>query len=524
MVIRTPVGGGIRGGHYHSQSPEALFIHVAGPQGGVPVEPVRRQGPAARRRSAIPIRCSSSSRSASTAPPRARCPRATTRCRSARRKVVREGEHVTVIAWGAMLYEALDAAEQGRGAGRRVRGHRPAHALAGRHRRPSSTSVKKTGRVVVVHEAPRTCGFGAELVALDQREGASCHLEAPPVRVTGFDTPFPYTLENEYLPLAHRILPAHRRDGAVLRPSERPWHATSSSCRTSARASPRARSSSWLVKPGDAVDRGPADGRGDDRQGDRHDHRRRKAGQGRRDARRGRRRSSPVHSRARRLRARRRRRRSREPRRRQPARDAERARHATATASAKAAPRSGEPAATAVGDIKETLPGMSLLPSARRGRGRRAAAAAASATSTRSRSRRPRRASSRASSASICARVPPTGPQRPRDQGRRARPSRSAPERRAPPRRRRPRRSRAEPRRAARRARARRVQIARAVARRDGARGARPVRAACASASSRSMARSKHTAAHFTFVEECDVTRAEGAARAPQARAPRRRA
>jgi 2-oxoisovalerate dehydrogenase E1 component beta subunit len=61
--------------------------------------------------------------------------------------------------------------------------------------------------VVVVHEAPRTCGFGGEIVSLIT-ERAFLFLEAPPVRVTGFDTPFPYTLEMEYLPLAHRILPA----------------------------------------------------------------------------------------------------------------------------------------------------------------------------------------------------------------------------------------------------------------------------------------------------------------------------
>jgi pyruvate dehydrogenase E1 component beta subunit len=67
--------------------------------------------------------------------------------------------------------------------------------------------VKKTGRVVVVHEAPKSCGFGAELVSL-VNEHAFLHLEAPPVRVTGYDTPFPYTLEMDYLPLAGRILPA----------------------------------------------------------------------------------------------------------------------------------------------------------------------------------------------------------------------------------------------------------------------------------------------------------------------------
>ena len=68
-------------------------------------------------------------------------------------------------------------------------------------------SVKKTGRCVIVHEAPKTCGYGAELVASIQ-ERALEYLEAPILRVTGFDTPFPYTLEMEYLPLAHRILPA----------------------------------------------------------------------------------------------------------------------------------------------------------------------------------------------------------------------------------------------------------------------------------------------------------------------------
>jgi 2-oxoisovalerate dehydrogenase E1 component beta subunit len=69
------------------------------------------------------------------------------------------------------------------------------------------SSVEKTGRIVVVHEAPKTCGFGSELVAL-ATERAFLSLEAPPVRVTGFDTPFPLTHEREYLPLAHRIAPA----------------------------------------------------------------------------------------------------------------------------------------------------------------------------------------------------------------------------------------------------------------------------------------------------------------------------
>jgi len=119
---------------------------------------------------------------------------------------VKQGEHVTVVAWGAMLYEALDAAQKVAGEGVNV------EVIDLRTLWPLDIdtiveSVKKTGRVVVVHEAPKSCGFGAEIVAL-VNEKAFLHLEAPPVRVAGFDTPFPYTLENEYLPLSHRILPA----------------------------------------------------------------------------------------------------------------------------------------------------------------------------------------------------------------------------------------------------------------------------------------------------------------------------
>jgi pyruvate dehydrogenase E1 component beta subunit len=70
-------------------------------------------------------------------------------------------------------------------------------------------SVEKTGRVVVLHEAPRTCGFGAEIAALIQ-EKAFLHLKAPVTRVTGFDTPFPYALEKTYMPTARAALAAIR--------------------------------------------------------------------------------------------------------------------------------------------------------------------------------------------------------------------------------------------------------------------------------------------------------------------------
>jgi pyruvate dehydrogenase E1 component beta subunit len=121
-------------------------------------------------------------------------------------RVVKEGTGLTVVAWGAMLYEALEAANQAAGQGI------DCEIIDLRTLWPLDidtviTSVKKTGRVVVVHEAAKSCGLGGEIVALIN-EKAFLHLEAPPNRVTGFDTPFPYTLENEYLPLSHRILPA----------------------------------------------------------------------------------------------------------------------------------------------------------------------------------------------------------------------------------------------------------------------------------------------------------------------------
>ncbi len=144
-----------------------------GPQGRVPGEPGRRQGPAPR---LDPRSGSGAVLRAEAHLPRGQGRRArgrATRSRSARPRSCKPGAHVTlVIAWGAMLYEALDAREPGRA--RRASTcevHRPAHAVAARHRHDHRASVKKTGRVVVVHEAPKSCGLGARARRADQREG-----------------------------------------------------------------------------------------------------------------------------------------------------------------------------------------------------------------------------------------------------------------------------------------------------------------------------------------------------------------
>jgi pyruvate dehydrogenase E1 component beta subunit len=205
VVVRTPVGGGIRGGVYHSQSPESLFIHTAGLKVVCPSNPYDAKGLLlASLRDPDPVLFLEPKRIYRAA--KGEVPEGDYTVPLGTAAVAREGGDVTILAWGAMLYEALAAAEDAR------KQAVDCEVVDLRTLWPLDVdtivaSVRKTGRVVVVHEAPKTCGFGAELVAL-VNEKAFVHLEAPPTRVCGFDTPFPYSLEMDYLPLAGRILPA----------------------------------------------------------------------------------------------------------------------------------------------------------------------------------------------------------------------------------------------------------------------------------------------------------------------------
>jgi len=211
MVVRTPVGGGIRGGLYHSQSPESLFIHVAGLKVVCPASPYDAKGLLlAALRDPDPVLFFEPKRIYRAA--RGDVPEGDYTVELGKARIVREADRtsgepaVTILAWGAMLYEAVAAAEKAAEQGIEseivdLRTLWPVDIDT------IAASVEKTGRVIVVHEAPKTCGFGAELIALIN-ERCFLSLEAPPVRVAGFDTPFPYTLEMDYLPLAHRILPA----------------------------------------------------------------------------------------------------------------------------------------------------------------------------------------------------------------------------------------------------------------------------------------------------------------------------
>jgi pyruvate dehydrogenase E1 component beta subunit len=205
LVVRAPVGGGVRGGIYHSQSPESLFIHVAGLKIVCPSNPHDAKGLLlASIRDPDPVLFFEPKRIYRAA--KGEVPDGEYTVPLGKAAVVREGADVTVLAWGAMLHEAVAAAEEA--SQKRI----DCEVIDLRTLWPLDidaivASVTKTGRVVVVHEAPKTCGFGAELIALIN-EKAFLRLEAPPVRVCGFDTPFPYALEMDYLPLANRIVPA----------------------------------------------------------------------------------------------------------------------------------------------------------------------------------------------------------------------------------------------------------------------------------------------------------------------------
>jgi len=205
MVIRTPYGGGIKGGHYHSQSPETHFVHTAGLKVVVPSNPYDAKGMLlSAMRAPDPILFFEPKRVYRAA--KGEVPAGDYEVPLGKARVTREGSQVTLVAWGAMWHEAEQAAREAEAEGI------DCEVLDLRSLQPLDTdtlvaSVKKTGRAVVVHEAPRTCGFGAELTAILQ-ERCFLSLEAPIARVTGLDTPFPYTLEMEYLPRAPRILKA----------------------------------------------------------------------------------------------------------------------------------------------------------------------------------------------------------------------------------------------------------------------------------------------------------------------------
>jgi 2-oxoisovalerate dehydrogenase E1 component beta subunit len=205
VLIRTPYGGGIRGSHYHSQSTEAFFVHTPGLKVVIPATPYDTKGLlTAALRDLDPVMFLEPKKIYRTV--RGDVPDDEYTIPIGKANVAREGEDITIFAYGAMLHVALEAAELAAAKGINV------EVVDIRTLLPFDietvlSSVKKTGRVIIVHEACKTCGFGAEIAA-QIAERALLHLEAPIARVAGFDVPFPYVLEDEYMPNANRVLNA----------------------------------------------------------------------------------------------------------------------------------------------------------------------------------------------------------------------------------------------------------------------------------------------------------------------------
>jgi pyruvate dehydrogenase E1 component beta subunit len=209
LVIRVPYGGGIHAPEHHSESPEAILAHTPGIKVVIPSTPYEAKGLLLSSiRDPDPVIFLEPKRIYRAI--REEVPEGEYTIPLSKARLVQEGRDVTVIAWGAMVREALNAAEQMKADKVDVeiidlRTISPMDVEA------VVNSIRKTGRGVIVHEAPKTCGLGAEIIALIN-EKAFLSLQAPIERVTGFDIPVPLLKsEHYYLPNPKRIVAAVKK-------------------------------------------------------------------------------------------------------------------------------------------------------------------------------------------------------------------------------------------------------------------------------------------------------------------------
>jgi 2-oxoisovalerate dehydrogenase E1 component beta subunit len=216
LVVRTPYGGGIFGGQTHSQSPEAIFAHVAGLKTVIPSNPYDAKGLLI---SAIldndPVIFLEPKRlyngpfdghhdrplTSWSKHPAGGVPEDFYTVPLGKAAIVRTGSALTILVYGTMVHVAMSAATEG-GYDAEIIDLR---SLVPLDIETITNSVRKTGRCVIVHEATHTCGFGAELMSLVE-EHCFYHLEAPTQRITGFDTPYPHAFEWEYFLGPQRII------------------------------------------------------------------------------------------------------------------------------------------------------------------------------------------------------------------------------------------------------------------------------------------------------------------------------
>ncbi|MBI1211829.1 MAG: alpha-ketoacid dehydrogenase subunit beta [Alphaproteobacteria bacterium] len=221
LTLRSPYGGGIFGGQTHSQSPEALFTHVCGIKTVIPSNPYDAKGLLISAiEDADPVMFFEPKRIYNgpfdghhdkpvqpwSKHPLSDVPDGYYTVPLGKAGIAREGNDLTVLAYGTMVHVALAAAQE-TGIDAEIVDLR---TLIPVDIETITQSIEKTGRCVIVHEATRTSGFGAELTALVQ-ENCFYHLEAPIERVTGWDTPYPHAFEWQYFPGPDRVADAMRR-------------------------------------------------------------------------------------------------------------------------------------------------------------------------------------------------------------------------------------------------------------------------------------------------------------------------
>ena len=208
ITVRMPYGGGVKAPELHEDSPEAYYAHTPGVKVAIPSTPADAKGLlAAAIRSPDPVVVFEPKLHYRTL--RGEVPDGEHVVALGRARVARAGDDVTLVAYGSMVHVAAEAAEE-------LAGEASVEVLDVRTLKPLDedavlASAAKTGRVAIVQEAPRFAGVAAEIAAL-LAEKAILDLQAPVLRVTGYDVPFPFwKVEDYYLPSAERVTDAVRR-------------------------------------------------------------------------------------------------------------------------------------------------------------------------------------------------------------------------------------------------------------------------------------------------------------------------
>ena len=208
LVVRMPYGGGVRAPELHDDSPETYYVHTPGVKVAIPSTPVDAKGLlAAAIRDPDPVVIFEPKLVYRTA--RGDVPEGEHVVPLGKARLAREGDDLTIVAYGAMVAVAERAADA-------LADDASVEVLDVRTLKPLDedallASAAKTGRVVIVQEAPRTCGYAAELAAI-LAEKAILDLRGPVLRVTGYDVPYPYwTIEDAYMPSVERVVDAARQ-------------------------------------------------------------------------------------------------------------------------------------------------------------------------------------------------------------------------------------------------------------------------------------------------------------------------